>query len=89
MQISKMMIAIDDELELAERAVLAGSVVEVPGVYQVYYHYKRPHCHGLLVKFDPNLVQEEEIIAGVKEEMPAVPWWACNPEVDCPNCQRQ
>ncbi|GMR21586.1 MAG: hypothetical protein BMS9Abin36_2188 [Gammaproteobacteria bacterium] len=86
MQISNLLIGVDDELDLGQRAFLAKTITPMLGVYQAFFHFHRPNCQGLWVKYDSNIVCRKDIIDKLCEQNPGTPWHVCNPDIDCEQC---
>jgi len=88
MRISNLLIGVDDELDLGQRAFLAKTITPMLGVYQAFFHFLRPNCQGLWVKYDPDIVCRKEIIDKLCEQNPGAPWYVCNPNIDCVQCTK-
>ena len=88
MQISDLFITATDGLDARRCRILEEQVAPVDGIYQTYFDMINKGCHGLRVRYDPNMLRGIDLLERLYAIEPDITWRVCRPDVDCPRCTK-
>lgn len=81
------LIAMDSGISLRKYDRLQNILGGLNGVYQTYFHFIKPQCQGLMVKYDPEVTGSSTILARLRTSFPHVEWRGCHPGEQCDRCR--
>lgn len=86
MHSESLLIAMDSGISLRKYDRLQNIIAGLQGVYQTYFHFIKPKCQGLMVKYNPEETKSSVILARLRSSYPQVPWHGCHPGKKCSKC---
>lgn len=89
MQISDLFITATDGLDPRRCRILEEQVAPVDGIYQSYFDMVNRGCHGLRVRYDPNVLRGIDLLERLYAVEPDIVWRICRPNVDCAACDKR
>ncbi|GMQ90794.1 MAG: hypothetical protein BMS9Abin11_0098 [Gammaproteobacteria bacterium] len=81
------LIAMDSSISLRKYGRLQNTLTGLQGVYQTYFHFIKPQCQGLMVKYNPEETKSSIILARLRTSYLQVHWHGCYPGEKCSKCK--
>jgi len=87
MTVSDVLVGVDKNVEFKAREQLQNNLRQMDGVVMVQFQKIKPHCQGLLIRYDPMKTRTGCILRSLNNFDGQAEWNSCYPGEHCKTCE--